>query len=47
MLEVNIIFPDGRTAQWKIYGLQPNLRDLREFIKAQYPDSVGAEYIDR
>ena len=46
MLEVNIIFPDGRIAHWEFHGLQPSLRDLREFIKAQYPDSIGAEYID-
>ena len=47
MLEVNIIQPDGEVIHWVFYGPLPDLRDLREFIKAQYPKSLGAEYIER
>lgn len=45
MLTVNIIFED-KEIKWKFPDPTPNLLALREFIKTQYPDSLGAEYID-
>lgn len=45
MLIVNIIFED-KEIEWKFPEPTPNVSDLREFIKTQYPDSLGAEYID-
>ena len=46
MLTVNIIFED-KEIQWNFPDPTPNVGDLREFIKAQYPESLGAEYIDK
>ena len=47
MLEVNIFQPDGEVVHWEFYGSLPRMCDLSEFIKAQYPKSLGAEYIEQ
>jgi hypothetical protein len=45
MLIVNIIFKD-KEIKWKFSESPPNMYDLCKFIKTQYPDSLGAVYID-
>lgn len=45
MLIVNIIFKD-KEIEWKFPEPAPNVLNLREFIKTQYPDSLGAVYTD-
>lgn len=33
MLEIKIFLPDGEVVRWQIYGSQPNMLDLTNFIK--------------
>ena len=47
MLQIEVIMPGDKDNVFiKIYGRQPSMYALREFIKEQYPDSLGAQYTD-